>query len=115
MDIQEKARARDPELEAEVQAALAHYRDRLEWELVDLGRRRDNVLAYFGALKRELPHLYIDRIVTANVDVSAVVEGPELRRILGELAGVASPESRAALVGHTATLQVMHEGSENPG
>ena len=51
----------DPTFEAEVQAAQAYYRDLLEWESVNLARRRDNPLPYFARLKAELPSRYIDR------------------------------------------------------
>jgi len=51
----------DPAFAAEVEVAKAYYRDLLEWESVNLARRKDNPLPYFARLKAELPARYIDR------------------------------------------------------
>jgi AcrR family transcriptional regulator len=51
----------DPAFAEEVEVAKAYYRDLLEWESVDLARRKDNPLPYFARLKAELPARYIDR------------------------------------------------------
>ena len=51
----------DPAFAAEVEAAQGYYRDLLEWESVNLARRKDNPLPYFARLKAELPSRYIDR------------------------------------------------------
>lgn len=51
----------DPAFAEEVEVAKAYYRDLLEWESVNLARRRDNPLPYFARLKAELPTRYIDR------------------------------------------------------
>jgi hypothetical protein len=51
----------DPAFAEEIEVAKAYYRDLLEWESVNLARRRDNPLPYFARLKAELPARYIDR------------------------------------------------------
>ena len=51
----------DPAFAEEVEVALAYYRDLLEWESVNLARRRNNPLPYFARLKAELPARYIDK------------------------------------------------------
>jgi hypothetical protein len=45
----------------EMETAMAYYRDLLEWESVNLARRRNNPLPYFARLKAELPARYIDK------------------------------------------------------
>jgi hypothetical protein len=51
----------DPAFAAEVEVAKGYYRELLEWESVNLARRKDNPLPYFARLKAELPTRYIDR------------------------------------------------------
>jgi hypothetical protein len=53
--------ASDPAFADEVKVAEAYYRDLLEWESVNLARRKDNPLPFFARLKAELPARYIDR------------------------------------------------------
>ena len=62
----------DPAFAEEIEVAKAYYRDLLEWESVNLARRKDNPLPYFARLKAELPSRYIDR------QAIFLATGPEL-------------------------------------
>jgi hypothetical protein len=77
----------DPAFAAEVHAAQAYYRDLLEWESVNLARRRDNPLPYFARLKAELPSRYIDRqavFLATNSDLAAADGKALLQAMLGQ-------------------------------
>ena len=65
----------DPAFAEEVEVAKHYYRDLLEWESVNLARRRDNPLPYFARLKAELPGRYIDRqAVVVATDLGFEIE-----------------------------------------
>jgi hypothetical protein len=65
----------------EEEAALEHFRDRTEWESLQVGRTRKNPLPFFARLKAERPARYIERTATLAVNVPgdalrpAVAEG----------------------------------------
>src|SRR5262245_60851758 len=70
----------------EVEVAKAYYRDLLEWESVNLARRKNNPLPYFARLKAELPNRYIDRqalIVATNQELDPADGDRILRAMLG--------------------------------
>ncbi len=92
--------ASDPEFADEVKVAEAYYRDLLEWESVNLARRKDNPLPYFARLKAELPSRYIDRqaVLLTTTDALTSEDGQALlQAMLREL----TPESRRALAQST--------------
>jgi hypothetical protein len=74
----------DPAFAAEVEVAKAYYRDLLEWESVNLARRKDNPLPYFARLKAELPARYIDRqaVLLGTVPSLDPEDGRELLRAM---------------------------------
>jgi hypothetical protein len=77
----------DPAFAAEVLAAQAYYRDLLEWESVNLARRKDNPLPYFARLKAELPARYIHRqavFLATNADLPAEDGKLLLHAMLGQ-------------------------------
>jgi hypothetical protein len=91
----------DPAFAAEVEVAKAYYRDLLEWESVNLARRKDNPLPYFARLKAELPARYIDRqaVLLGTVEALYPEEGRALlqgmlgiRAAEGALVGAAGPD-----------------------
>jgi hypothetical protein len=74
----------------EVKVAEAYYRDLLEWESVNLARRKDNPLPYFARLKAELPARYIDRqAVLIGTDQSLYPE--DGRALLQAMLGLGAP------------------------
>jgi hypothetical protein len=81
--------AKNPALSGEVEAAKAHYRSGLEYGLAHQFHTTGNVLAGFGALKAELPRLYIEKQVVMNVDATTHLDGIDvvavLRAMLGDL------------------------------
>jgi hypothetical protein len=80
----------DPAFAEEVEVAKAYYRDLLEWESVNLARRKDNPLPYFARLKAELPNRYIDRqavFVATNSDLASEDGKLLLQAMLGQPAG----------------------------
>jgi hypothetical protein len=84
----------DPAFAEEVEVAKAYYRDHLEWESVNLARRKDNPLPYFARLKAELPARYIDRqaiFVGTNSDLASEDGKLLLHAMLGQPAP-AAPE-----------------------
>jgi hypothetical protein len=77
----------DPGFAEEVEVAKAYYRDHLEWESVNLARRKDNPLPYFARLKAELPTRYIDRqaiFVGTNSDLGSEDGKLLLHAMLGQ-------------------------------
>ena len=79
--------ADDPAFAEEVDVAKAYYRDLIEWESVDLARRRDNPLGFFARLKAELPTRYIDRqaiFVATNSDLASEDGKLLLQAMLGQ-------------------------------
>jgi hypothetical protein len=107
----------------EIEAASRYYRELLEWQSVNVGRTKNNPLPFFARLKAEMPGRYIERQVTANLNLNADAPPsfdsramlisslkhitPETRRmLLRSPEGVAlldDPEYRAALLGAPAT------------
>jgi hypothetical protein len=76
--------ADDSAFAEEVRVAEAYYRDLLEWESVNLARRKDNPLPYFARLKAELPARYIDRqaVLIGTVESLSPEEGRALLAML---------------------------------
>jgi len=74
----------------EVEVAKAYYRDLLEWESVNLARRKDNPLPYFARLKAELPARYIDKqaVLLASTEGLPAEDGAALlAAMLGSVVG----------------------------
>lgn len=86
-----------PALAQETEAAQAYYREWLEWESVDLGRRKGNPLPYFARLKAELPARYIERQAVFHTQ-EVPVTPDEWRELLGAVTQSLSPAARARLV-----------------
>jgi hypothetical protein len=63
-------KAKDRDFADEAEAALEYYRDRTEWESLELGRVRGNPLPYFARLKAERPARYVEKSIVANVDLT---------------------------------------------
>jgi hypothetical protein len=76
----------DPAFAEEVKVAEAYYRDLLEWESVNLARRKDNPLPYFARLKAELPSRYIDR-QAVFLATSATLDPAAGQRLLANMVG----------------------------
>jgi hypothetical protein len=79
--------ADDSAFAEEVKVAEAYYRDHLEWESVNLARRKDNPLPFFARLKAELPARYIDRqaVLIGTVEALDPEEGRALLRAMLDL------------------------------
>ena len=88
----------DPAFAEEVEAAEAYYRDLLEWESVNLARRKDNPLPYFARLKAELPSRYIDR-QAVFLATSATLDPAAGQRLLANMVGELTPLCAAAPLG----------------
>jgi hypothetical protein len=89
----------DPAFAAEVEVAKAYYRDLLEWESVNLARRKDNPLPYFARLKAELPARYIDRQAVLLGTVPSLDPDDGKALLAGMLAGMLGTVGEAAGVG----------------
>jgi hypothetical protein len=88
----------DPAFAEEVEVAKAYYRDHLEWESVNLARRRDNPLPYFARLKAELPARYIDRQAVL-LAAGPQREPSDAKALLAAMLGSALEPTREALTG----------------
>jgi len=92
----ERLLATDPAFAEEVERAHEYHRDLLEWESLNLGRRRHNPLPFFDRLKAELPARHVERLqiarVTLNID-APLWEDP--RGLLLNLLRTMSPETRS--------------------
>jgi hypothetical protein len=97
----ESARERDAAFAEEYEDARAFYVELIEWESVDLARRKNNPLGYFGRLKADQPERYVERAQIASVTNILNVGAPEMDRDAGAfLAGLlsaATPATRAEL------------------
>jgi hypothetical protein len=100
-DVARAARRRHRALGAEASAARSYYKATLERHLAVVEfRGKGNVLAGFGALKRELPRHYVERaqqqlaIQTTNI---AVLDADEGARLLAAFLSDLRPAARAAL------------------
>jgi hypothetical protein len=63
----------------EYDAAGDYYNDFLEWSLTNLGRSKNNALAYFGRLKARMPEKYHERAQLAALGAEAGSEMPDGR------------------------------------
>ena len=52
----------------------------IEWESVDLARRKNNPLGYFGRLKADQPERYVERAQIASVTNILNMGAPEMDR-----------------------------------
>jgi hypothetical protein len=83
----------DPAFAEEVEVAKAYYRDLLEWESVNLARRKDNPLPYFARLKAELPARYIDRQAVLLATADGSLSDADGYSLLQAMLGRPTPES----------------------
>jgi hypothetical protein len=92
-------RARDRDFADETEAALEYYRDRTEWESLELGRVRGNPLPYFARLKAERPARYVEKQIIASVDMTpdGFTNPGELRALLVEVLATATDATREQL------------------
>ena len=66
----------------EADAALEHFRDRTEWESLQVGRLRKNPLPFFARLKAERPARYVEKATLAVVNFPADEPGPAAAKAL---------------------------------
>ncbi|OLC67387.1 MAG: hypothetical protein AUH69_04435 [Actinobacteria bacterium 13_1_40CM_4_65_12] len=60
----------------EAEAALEHFRDRTEWESLQVGRTRKNPLPFFARLKAERPARYVEKATLAVVNIPEAALDP---------------------------------------
>jgi hypothetical protein len=91
----------DPAFADEYEAARSFYGDLIEWQSVDLARRKNNPLPYFARLKADQPEKYSERAQIAHVtnilSVGPVADVTEVATFLQSLLGNATPATRAEL------------------
>jgi hypothetical protein len=91
----------DPAFEAEYEAARDFYQDLIEWESVDLARRRGNPLPYFARMKADQPERYVEKAQIATVtnilNVSPDANPAEAGAFLAQLLGSATNATKAEI------------------
>lgn len=93
-----RRRQTDAGFAEEEEAALEHFRDRTEWESLQVGRLRKNPLPFFARLKAERPGRYVEKATLAVVNVPADTPGPaEARALLLEMLKSTTPTTRRML------------------
>lgn len=93
----QRAIERDPVFADEVEVAKEYYVDLLEWESVNLARRRHNPLPFFARLKAELPARYIDRQAVLVASTSPQLNHEEGVELLRTMLWQATPTTRQVL------------------
>lgn len=97
---------RDVVFAEELHRALEYHRALLEWESLNLGRRKHSPLPFFDRLKAELPARHVDKalVATVTVDATSSLDGRDALSLLQGMLGEASGATRELLSGQDATV-----------
>ena len=94
--------------------ALRYHQDLLEWEALNLGRQKHNILAYFDRLKAELPARHVERQMTAilSMNVGTRISQEAGRELLRRMLASITSETKRLIGAMPEKLHLLEEAPQ---